>query len=408
MNRRRMIAALAATGLLGTGWWLAAGSATPEPAPTTVAMAAPAVAPPGSAPAPAAGLGPRRVRDPAELAAQRALWQQRLQRAREVRDAYAAATRYPPESRPAAEHGDQLHPGRPVQETMPLRMPGAPARDGFQLRSSQDRIYLQGDEAVRLSVAAVDDAGQPLPLAVTRAIAHEAAQGQQRASRYGQVDVSFRDDGQNGDTQAGDGELTLRWQPATQGFAELDGLIRIELSLQSGEQAGYAYFDVIYTPAAPATWLPGAREAVQDGSLNLLLKLQVQQAGRYVISGRVDDANGKPFALVGFNDTLAAGTRELALPVFGKLLRDGQPAFPLTLRDVTGFLLHEDRFPDRALLAAREGKVYTTRAHVLAEFSSAEWQSEERRRYLTEYDKDVAQAEAQLRQLSEPATVAGP
>ena len=46
------------------------------------------------------------------------------------------------------------------------------------------------------------------------------------------------------------------------------------------------------------------------------------------------------------------------------------------------------------------GAVYTTRQYPLDVFSDAEWQSEERERYLREYLNDVALAKARLEELN--------
>ena len=63
------------------------------------------------------------------------------------------------------------------------------------------------------------------------------------------------------------------------------------------------------------------------------------QPGRYVITGRVDDASGRPLALVTFNNELGAGAQQVPLQVYGRLVRDANAVFPLTLHDVEGFLL---------------------------------------------------------------------
>jgi len=55
------------------------------------------------------------------------------------------------------------------------------------------------------------------------------------------------------------------------------------------------------------------------------------------------------------------------------------------------------------MLPRRVGRVLQTKSYPLTAFSDAEWQSEERSRHLTEYDKDVAQAQARLEQLAPPA-----
>ncbi|MFO1336951.1 MAG: choice-of-anchor X domain-containing protein [Burkholderiaceae bacterium] len=394
MNGRRWAAAAGvAAGLAAlVAWWPGDGSAGDAPA-----VAAPAAAPLAMATdAPAAG--PRTAALAPGRQADRALWQQRLARARHTLDSYRQATRYPHESRPIAEHPDQVDPNRVIVEERPLREPGGPVVDGLTLRTTQERVFVQGDESVLFTVAAVDAEGKTLPLQVPRAFAHEGATGS-RPSRVAPVTVAFADDGRNGDARAGDGVLSLRLQPARQGLAEVDGVIRVELALQSGEHPGYAYFDIIYSPVAPAAWGTGVREALEAGSLNLYLPVQVVQPGRYVVTGRIDDASGRPFALVSFNDELGAGPGEVRLQVFGKLVRDGQPAFPLSLRDVDGFLLKPDAFPDRALMPRRTGTLYRTKPYPLAAFSTAEWASAERQRYLDEYTKDVDEAEQHVRDL---------
>ena len=195
--------------------------------------------------------------------------------------------------------------------------------------------------------------------------------------------------------------------PTAEGFGNFAGMIRTELIVQSGDQQGYVAFDVVYSPQVPATWAGPVRDQVQDGSLDFILAANVIQPGRYVITGRVDDASGKPVALVTFNDELGAGAQQVALQVYGRLVRDQKPAFPLVLHDVEGFLLRPDAYPDRALMPARDGTVATSRKYGLAQFTDATWSSDETLRYLAEYGKDVAQAQQQVGQL-QPTPGVGP
>lgn len=211
--------------------------------------------------------------------------------------------------------------------------------------------------------------------------------------------MNFNDEGLAGDSAAADGVYGVSLQPATQGFAGLFGQIRVELALQYRDQQGFTYFDILYTPDAPAVWQGGVREAIEDGSLSFYLKADVRQAGRYVVTGRIDDATGKHFALVSFNDEVGTGAQQFRLRVFGKLVRDAKPAFPLTLRDVDGFLLRPDAFPDRMLMPRLAGKVHTSQSHPPSAFADTEWSSEERERYLTELSRDVAEAQANVDQL---------
>ncbi|RQP23643.1 hypothetical protein DZC73_16050 [Albitalea terrae] len=329
---------------------------------------------------------------------QRAVWQQRLERAKEALQAYDRSTRYPFESQPASDHVDQMRPNDPVVEDHALRQQDGKAADGVRLRTTQERIFVQGNESVKFTVSVVDRNGMALPLRVVRANAHEVP-APNTASLFPDVPMNFNDDGMAGDLVPSDKIYSAQLQPAQQGFGGLFGQIRVELALQYGGQQGFTYFDVMYTPEPPATWSGGVREAMEDGSLNLYLKANVKEAGRYVITGRIDDANGKPFALLTFNDEVAAGSQDIKLTVFGKLVRDAKPAFPLTLRDVDGFLLRPDAFPDRRLMPRIAGVVHTSKSYPLTSFSDTSWTSEERQRYLTELNKDLSNAQDHVDQL---------
>jgi len=384
-------------------WWIAAPASTPPRGLDPVAQAAvgmpaprdvaPAASAPRRAPFSAAGLDDRQ--------AKLALWQQRLDRARQTLAMYQAATRYPFDSRPASEHGDQWLTHQVVTTDAPLRMPGTSVVPNMHVHTTQQKVFATGADTVLLTVTATDDNGAVLPLRVLSAMAHSPQDtgGGKAAPLAPVVTQPFVDDGTNGDAQAGDGIFTARLDPAAEGFGGFAGLIRTELVVQSGAQQGYVAFDVVYTPQAPATWTGHVRDAMQDGSLVFQLGVDVTQPGRYVITGRVDDAAGKPVALVTFNDELGAGARQVPLQVHGRLVRDLQPTLPLVLHDVEGFLLKPDAYPDRALMASLDGPVATSRKVPLAMFSDAAFSSDETRRYLAEYGKDVTQAQQQVAQL---------
>jgi len=321
-----------------------------------------------------------------------ALWQGRLKRAEDTLASYQRSTRYPHEARPMSEHPDQVRPFDPIADDIPLRTPGGDAAKGVRVRTTQDRVFASGAESVRFTVRAVDENGKTVPLLVTRATAFDLPDPRQVAGRP-QAPVNFVDAG------SGDGTLSAVLQPSTQGFADFAGTIRLQVYLNQEGQLGNVYFDVVYQPLVPAEWA-GVREALSNGSLDFFLKARVAQPGRYVVSARVDDASGKPFALLSFNDEVAAGAQEFRLTLFGKLVRDTAPVFPLTLRDVQGFLLVPDKFPDRAMLPRLTGAVYTSRSYALASFADTEWSSEERDRYLAELNKDVSESKQQVEELT--------
>lgn len=314
---------------------------------------------------------------------------------------YLESTKYPVASRPIAEHADQAYPNQPVTEMHAMRSEGGRSDPKVQIQTSQSRVFMVAGEAVAFSVRAVDAEGKPLPLVITRALAQGMTFGASRPSA--QVALAFADDGKGADPVPGDGAFAAVLSPAQTGLASFNGTIRTEVRYSANGSNGLLLFDVIYSPEVPATWSGQVREVVDNGSLAYLLKADVRQAGRYIVTGRVDDAKGKPFALATFNDVLNSGPNEIKLTVFGKLLHDQQPAMPLTLRDVDGYLLKENTDPDRALMPRLEGKVLVGKAQPLRNFSDAEWQGEERSRYLAEFGKDLAQARAALAELDPSA-----
>lgn len=304
--------------------------------------------------------------------------QQRLAR-------YKQFSRYPPGSRPAREHPDQMAPFLPVVRQSPLVF-GGEANDEVSVQLGQDRRELVGDETARLWVRCEDSLGKVLPCLVRQAVALPAPPTD---SQVAPAPLTFLDDGQNGDDRSGDGTLTAALRPSALGFSGFSGTVRVQLQIGLGEHRGGALFDLAYTPNAPARFAATVSETVVQGSLHLGLQIEVLRPGRYFVTGRVDDARERQFALVQWDGELTQGTHKVPLTVFGKLLHDEKPTFPLVLRDVVGFLFLDDSEPDRMHMPHLVGVVHKTKVYSLADFSEAEWDSEMKRRYLEEYEKDV-------------------
>ncbi|MFC5549554.1 hypothetical protein [Massilia aerilata] len=385
--RRLALPILALAGLAALVW-----SLLPHPAPlpaTTAAAAPPPQGQPFFHPVGESGL-------PAvdERAQRRRQLVSNYQLADHTFCSYRDGSQYPVGSRPMAENADQNTPNNPVTDMQPMRLQGGGVEASVQLQTSQSRVYMASNEAVAFSLRAVNAAGQVQPLVITRAVSQGITYSGARQTP--QVSVPFADDGGGADPVPNDGAFAGVLAPAQTGLAGFNGTIRTQVSYNVNGKNGMVVFDVIYTPELPAVWTGQVREAVENGSLVFLLPAEVRMPGRYVISGRVDDARGRPFALLTFNDLLGPGPNVVKLTMFGKLMRDQEAALPLTLRDVDGYLLKENTDPDRALMPRLEGKVFTGKNHPLKGFSDAEWQSEERTRYLTEFAKDRTLAKNEL------------
>lgn len=349
---------------------------------------------------------------PAEQGTQ-SLAQARLLQAQERLNHYRQSTRYPPESRPAHEHDDQLYPGQELERRLPLE-PEA-AEEGIVLRVSQDRLFLVGDERAVLSLRCETGRGAPVPCKVVGATASapSAPPAQDAQSELApkpvppphvppqNVPVPFTPD--PGDTRAGNAYVAS-FQPSSRGFANYSGPLQVVALVSAGPREGgtaergtveaAADFDLQYTSTPPALFTGKVREVPENGSLSLYVGLKVLKPGRYVLAARLDDARGYPLAYLSFNEELATGTQQVKFVVFGKLIRDVQGISPFRLRDLDGFLLKENTDPDRALIPALVGTVHTTQRYALEQFSDAEWQSEEKDRYIREFTKDVEEAQA--------------
>lgn len=323
--------------------------------------------------------------------------QQLMERFKEADHRYCSyheGSKYPAGSRPMTQNTDQAYPNRAVMENNPMRLDGGGVDGKVQLQSSQSRVYMAAGESVAFQLRALDADGNTLPLVVTRALAQGMSTRTERPAP--RLALPFADDGAGADQAPGDGIFSAVLTPSQTGLASFHGTIRTEVRYSVSGQAGVVLFDVVYSPELPASWTGQAREALDNGSLTFYLPANVRIAGRYVITGRVDDARGRAFALTTFNDLLGAGPVEVPLTVVGKLVHDGAPVLPLTLRDVDGYLLREDTDPDRLLMPRLEGRVAASKNYPLKNFSDAEWQSEERTRYLTEFASDLQQARGAL------------
>lgn len=303
----------------------------------------------------------------------------RLARARHTLEGYKIWARYPPGSRPLSEMPDVQKPHSVQPSTQPLATADGQVTKKARVTLEQDRLYLVGDESAKLHISCNGSDG-PAKCEVLSAMA-TSAPSTDNAMVIGPAPVAFADDGQGG--------AVASFAPAKEGFSSYHGGIGIDVNLRVGSEQGRANFQVIYTPSAPARFTGKIREAMEDGSLCLYVQMDVAKAGRYVLTGRVDDAQGEGFAYLEWNDLMEAGLREAKMCVFGLLVLDQRAQSPFVLRDLEGFVLFEDRNPDRELMSVLEGNVYTTKKYEESAFSSAEWQSEEKTRHIDEFGKDV-------------------
>ena len=325
---------------------------------------------------------PRAANDDGKTEDGKTLWEKRLVRAKKTLDTYLEATRYPPTSRPIREHPDLRAPHHVEPVSLPLARKDRVLTDA-RVSLRQDRFYLVGDESVAMEIVCSNSDGT-VPCEVTSART-TVPPSEAKGAVPPEVDVPF--------ASGLEGVATATFQPSKQGDNGYHGTVRVAVELRIRTESGSASFDIQYTPESPAAFNGKAREALSGGSLDFFVEMDVAKQGRYVLSGRVDDKSGQTFAYVTFNDELSVGHHEVPLRVFGKLVRDEAAQSPFRLHDVEGYLLKENTFPDREPMAALEGTVLTSRTYNLRDFSDATWDSDDKKRHVTEFQKDVDDAQ---------------
>jgi len=200
--------------------------------------------------------------------------------------------------------------------------------------------------------------------------------------------VLFRDDGVVPDARASDGVWTAR-VATPQSVGDDAVALVVRAAVHAGGEDGEASFDFVYTGARPAELTGTVAASLDAGSLAFDVGIAVRLPGRYVFVGRLDDARGRPIAVIRFSDDLDVGPRAVRLVAFGKLLRDEHAEAPFVLRDVEGFRLTGGGASDRQLVAPWSGPFVTAR-HSLSDFSDRAWDDPSKRAHLAALEGVVA------------------
>lgn len=356
-------AAPGASGAPGSG--AVAGSSPGPPAP---APAAPARAPrsdPAASPPP--GPIPLDVWiDPATLSPE-ALEARRRARLEQAQRARAAYEQHPPFSRPLRENEDLLVPEQIAATVRPLAPPTGPsgASSTVTIRQTQDRVFLRPGTVAVVGLEATAG-GQRVPVAVRSAVLVRSSGSPPDAVGLG-VPVAFAD--------AGPG-LAASFAVPADVLGSYTGDLLLHVDAEAGGERGTLVYAFVYTGEPPAAFTGRARDRLERGSVVFEAGIDVRRAGRYRITGRVDDVAGRPLALATYDGELAQGALEVPLVLFGKIARDEGATAPFVLRDVEGFRLLDGVYPDRETMATWSGP-YRSRAYRAEELSAEPWRQGE-------------------------------
>lgn len=273
--------------------------------------------------------------------------------------AYEKQSVYPPASRPlTAEHADLLAPNARHELQQPTE-----ARDGTEMLFTADRYFVVGDETITPTLSLVKN-GKPVPYRVTQAfVAVLDPRATADAPRY----------------------------PFTVGAPFAPRIVPVErqaamglfVELVFGGVTQRAQIAFQYTPAAgiPARFTGQFRDAIEDGSLVVRAEVEVARAGRYLIDCNLFDASDRPIAWTRAKVELRAGTQDVPLMFFGKVLVDQEASGALHIGQLRGARHAPDRDPDLEQMAPFGG-TYTTGAHVSGAFSATAYDSVQKREML--------------------------
>lgn len=331
----------------------------PPTTPATTAVREPGVEPPRvAAPRPVALPEPSAVPDPAHGIAGVST--------DDPLTAYRKANVYPPTSRPLTpQMVDLLHPNTRHEEIR-----DTDAGDGVQYQFTADRYFVIGDETITPTLEVRRD-GARIPVTITRSFAAV-------------LDYVTHDEKPIPMTYAAAGNLySAPFAPARLGLARQSTIgLYIEFSYGAGTSQR-AHFDFEYTPTAgiPARFTGAFQDAVVDGSLVITAGVAVTRAGPYVIDANLYDAADQPVAWTRFKGDLAAGTREVPLLFFGKVLADAKASGAFHLGQLRGARFDAGRAPDLEQMPPFAGR-YETKPYETSAFSDAEWDSPDKQRMI--------------------------
>jgi hypothetical protein len=295
---------------------------------------------------------------------------------------YKAVSVYPPWSRPLSEEtADKLHWNNTVISDLPMDdRPGADLIYHF----GGDRWTVPFDEAF-VSWIEVVDHGQRIPVTI-----HEARLLSIDSGRVGEL--TYHDDGLDGDAVAGDLRYSNRLVPAKYpALATKAQQAHIEAIIDAKGIQRPITRDFAYAPRKVAEIL-GAREQLRDGNLVVTLDVQVTEKGLYTFDANVFTSDGAPIVFGEKSYPLEPGKRSVEIVMFGRAFAEAGLDGPYVMQDIRGMRRFIDT--DEQNFYFTYAKQLHTRPYKHAQFSSAEWDAPERQDTIANFERLIDETRA--------------
>jgi hypothetical protein len=294
-------------------------------------------------------------------------------------DAYKQAAVYPIWSRPHDDGSKHLLHWNSVAGSQAI-FDNTPGQERYFVFEA-DRNHVDYGDAITSWVKMKDQREKPVKFTI--ADAYVVITSGPRQGRYLKLD--YHDDGKDGDLVAGDGVYTNRLTPADHQELSTPEQAKLVAELVIGDKMVLAERPFGYAPR-PVLDVLGMTEQVENGSLAVTLDVQVHEAGGYNLQANLVAAT-VPVAWTDMHFKLQPGRQQVKLVFFGKAIRDVGAAGPFEVRDVRGYLSLFN--PDTTLWFA-DAATLTTRAYRPEDFSPGEWDDDEKRARIANYEKLIA------------------
>ncbi len=280
---------------------------------------------------------------------------------------------------------DVLHPNARSDPRTPLHHQDGSDDPGVQVQLAGDKFRLFGDDAIHATLTAFRN-DQPIAVNVLDARALAVEPNSHRPLGPA-APLAFSD--------GGDHAWATTWKATGTPLADHAGYVDLAVTYDVGDgNPAVATLDLFYQPSeqAPARFTGEVREQLSQGSLTLLVGVDVVEAGWYAVDANLFDAGGNPTAMLAARLSLPRGHVEVPLMVYGRVVREAGAIGPFKLTNLRGALMLVGQDPDRKLMA--DGPDFVTRAWAADDFTDEEnWD---------------AQKEARIRNLMASASGPGP
>jgi hypothetical protein len=372
-QRRGGIAAILSLLVLAVLWFATRDHTTPAAAATSTTPATAPTVVESTAAVPAPDLHPV---TPDE--------QPSLDRLKKEYESYRAASIYPHWSIPLTADMDfALRWNDAVTEDLALDENTYVRFDGSEGRVFAGSPYTATLKAWRV----VNGERRPLPVRVTRA-AVSVTSGPSGGEAF---EVTFHDDGVDGDAKAQDGVLTTRFVPSARSELSHATTARIDAYVEINGDPRHLVRDFVFAPR-PVLEVHGIHDQLRDGSLVVTLDCEVFEDGVYTFYANLLAQDGSPIAMTKLSFPLKAGKRTAELTFFGKVIYDHDVDGPYIVRDIHGLKRAEN---DETDVWWNHPAAYTTRPYKAHELSDDEWNDPERTERLQNFERVIQQMDSQ-------------